>query len=146
MHSVTTTWLLGKAAPGGSNTRYSQLMSRKKIPDWTLVTRRRFDSEPLLRPWRLEDARPGTKGEVKPLATCLDAAPALVFRVSDGFAGALYRDYATAEFEVGDALVKAGFPLPRPGTRLVNQEDFPAIIGEIHKATLEAFGLGADAP
>jgi hypothetical protein len=120
--------------------------SEKRIPDWTLVKRRRFDTGPLLNPWRLEDARPGTKGDVKPLSSCLDADPALVFRVSDGFAGALYRDYATAEFEVGDALVEAGFLLPRPGTRRVDQEDFPAIIGEIRKATLEAFGLGADAP
>ena len=120
--------------------------SEKRIPDWTLVKRRQFDTGPLLNPWRLEDARPGTKGDVEPLASCLDAAPPLAFRVRDGFAGALYRDYATAEFEVGDALVDAGFPLPRPGTRRVDQEDFPVIIQEIRKATLETFGPGADAP
>jgi len=110
------------------------------------VKRRRFETGPILGPWRLEDAKPGTKGDVKPLATCLGAAPPLVFRVNDGFAGALYRDYATTEFEVRDALVDAGLPLPRPGTRLVTQDDFPAIIQEIRRVSVETFGPGADAP
>ncbi len=37
---------------------------------------------------------------------------ALVLYVPDGFAGALFRDYATVEFDVEDALVQEGFPLP----------------------------------
>ncbi len=120
--------------------------SAKKIPDWTLVTRRSFDTGPFLRPWRLEAARPGTQGDVRPLAACRDAGPPLVLHVDDGFGGAWFRDYATAEFEVSDALVEAGFPLPRPGTRVVTQEDFPEIIAATRKATLETFGPGADSP
>jgi Protein of unknown function (DUF4056) len=120
--------------------------SEKRIPDWTLVNRRQFETGPFLRPWRLEDARPGTKGAAKPRARCRDVAPTLVLYVADGFAGALFRNYATVEFEVDDALVQAGFPLPRPGSRLVTQEDFPMIIQESREANAETFGAGADAP
>jgi len=59
---------------------------------------------------------------------------------------ALFRNDATVEFEVADALVQAGFPLPRPGTRLVTQEDFPMIIQKTQEANADTFGAGADAP
>ena len=120
--------------------------SQKRIPDWTLVKRRRFDTGAFLQPWRLEDASPGTKGSVKALEDCRDAAPALVLYVRDGFAGALFRDYATVEFDVDDSLVSAGFPLPRPPSRRVTQEDFPQIIAAVRAAALETLGPGADAP
>ena len=120
--------------------------SDKRIPDWTLVTRRNFVTGPFLHGWRLEDARPGTRGAVTPLARCKDSAPPLVLYVADGFAGARFRDYATVEFEVGDGLVAGGFPLPRADSRLVTQEDFPAIIGKIRQENAQQFGEGADAP
>jgi hypothetical protein len=120
--------------------------SEKRIPDWTLVMRRSFDTGPFLRGWRLEDASPGAKGPVKPLRACRRAGPPLVLQVVDGFAGARFRDYSTAEFEVDDALVQAGFPLPRPESRLVTQDDFPAIIEKIRQANAKEFGPGADAP
>jgi hypothetical protein len=119
--------------------------STKRIPDWTLTRRRRFDTGPFLRPWRLEDARPGSKGAAKPLARCRSAEP-LVLYVSDGFAGALFRDYATVEFDVDDALVQAGFPLPHADSRRVTQEDFPMIIEKTRQATIAALGPGSDGP
>jgi len=42
--------------------------------------------------------------------------------------------------------VADGFPLPRPDSRLVTQEDFPMIIAVTRAKTLEALGPGADAP
>jgi len=120
--------------------------SQKRIPDWTLVRRRRFDTGPLLRPWLLEDASAGTKGAVEPLARCRDAAPPLVLHVLDGFAGAQFRDYVTVEFKVDDALVQQGFPLPRAESRLVTQDDFPAIIQVVREENAKTFGPGADAP
>jgi hypothetical protein len=120
--------------------------STKRIPDWTLVKRRQFETGPFLRPWRLEDASPGTKGSVKSLDECENAGPVLVLHVHDGFAGALFRDYATAEFEVDDSLVAAGFPLPRSDSRLVTQEDFPVIIQKIREENEKTFGSGADKP
>jgi len=91
--------------------------SGKRIPDWTLVKRRQFETGPLLRGWRLENASPGTRGAVEPLASCRREKPPLVLQVVDGFAGARFRGYSTVEFEVGDALVQAGFPRPRPEPR-----------------------------
>jgi hypothetical protein len=120
--------------------------SEKRIPDWTLVRRRQFETGPLLRPWRLEDASPGAKGAAAPLARCRAAGPPLILQVPDGFAGVPFRDYVTVEFEVDDALVQAGFPLPRAGSRLVTQEDFPAIIQAAREENAETFGPGADAP
>jgi hypothetical protein len=118
--------------------------SEKRIPDWTLVKRRQFNTGPWLHPWRLEDARPGSHGAVKPLERCQNAPP-LVLYVPDGFAGALFRDYATVEFDVDDALVQAGFPLPHPDSRRVTQDDFPMIIETTRQATVAALGPGADA-
>jgi len=123
--------------------------SSKRIPDWTVVRRRRFDAGPFLAPWRLEDATPRS-GEpverVEPLARCRDSAPPLVLNVPDGIAGALFRDYAALELEVDDALVAAGFPLPRVGSRRFTQEDLPAIVAATRAANEQAFGPGADAP
>jgi len=120
--------------------------SQKRIPDWTLVKRRQFDPGPFLRPWLLEDARPGSKGAVVPLARCSNADPPLMLAVPDGFVGAFFRDYATAEFDVHPELADHGFPFPRPGSRLVTQEDFPAIIEAARRANAEQFGPGADRP
>jgi hypothetical protein len=69
-----------------------------------------------------------------------------VLHVLDGFAGALFRDYATVEFEVSDLLVEAGFPLPDPGSRRVTEKDFPTIIEKIRTENSKTFGPGADAP
>jgi hypothetical protein len=120
--------------------------SDKRIPDWTLVKRRQFVTGPFLRPWRLEDGRTGTKGPVNPLPRCEKAAPPLVLHVLDGFAGALFRDYATVEFEVSDLLIDSGFPLPDPGSRLVTEKDFSTIIEKIRAENAKTFGPGADAP
>ena len=120
--------------------------SQKRIPDWTLVRRRHFETTPAVRPWTLEDARPGSKGPVEPLARCRDAGDPMVLEVADGFAGLAFRDHLTTEFEVGHALVRAGFPLPRPGSRRVTQDDFPGIVSAIREENAKAFGVGADAP
>jgi hypothetical protein len=120
--------------------------STKRIPDWTLVKRRQFDPGPELRPWRLEDASPGTKGPVEPLERCHDAGPPLVFLIPDGFNGVPFRDYVTVEFDVGDTLAQAGFPFPRPGSRMITQDDFPFVIEAARLANAAQFGAGADRP
>ena len=120
--------------------------SERRIPDWQLVQRRRMDTGPLLRPWVLEVASPGAKGPVRPIAACRNAGPPLVLRVVDGWGGLAFRDQATLEFEVGDAMVAAGFPFPRPGSRLVTQDDFPAIIAEVHRENASVLGDAAHRP
>jgi hypothetical protein len=119
--------------------------SERRIPDWKLVQRRRMDTGPLLQPWLLELATAGGK-TVEPIAACRSAGPPLVLRVEDGWGGLAFRDEATLEFEVGDALVAAGFPLPRPESRLVTQDDFPGVIAEIRRENAAVFGDAADRP
>lgn len=92
------------------------------------------------------DATPGAKGAPAPLARCRDAGPPLVLRVHDGFGGVPFRDHASVELELGDALVAAGFPLPRAGSRVVTQDDFDAIVARIRAETVQALGAGADGP
>jgi hypothetical protein len=120
--------------------------SERRIPDWQLVQRRRMDTGPLLHPWILETASPGAKGSVQPIAACRGAGPPLVLRVEEGWGGVPFRDVATVAFEVGDAMVAAGFPLPRAGSRRVTQDDFPAIIAEIRRQNASVFGAAADRP
>jgi hypothetical protein len=118
--------------------------SEKRIPDWTLVKRRQFETGPQIRPWLLEEATPGSKGPVEPLPECRDAAPPLVLRVPDGIYGAAFSDYATLEFEVDETLATNGFPFPRPGGRMVTQDDFSHIIEATRGANAKTFGPGAD--
>ena len=119
--------------------------STKRIPDWTLVRRRQFETV-ILRPWRIEDATPRPRAPMAALATCHDEEVPLVLQVADGFAGVPFRDYLTVEVEVDDALAKAGFPFPHRGSRLVTQEDFPPIIDAIRAENARVFGVGADVP
>lgn len=120
--------------------------SNRRIPDWKLVMRRNFDIGPRLVPWRLELASPGEHGPVEPLDVCEDGAPPLVLEVEEGFAGALYEDYATVEFEVQDLLADNGFPFPRPGDRVVTEKDFPYIVEQARQATVAEMGPGSDGP
>jgi len=119
--------------------------SAKRIPDWTLVRRRQFETV-ILRPWRIEDTTPGAHGPAAPLAACRDAEAPLALQVADGFAGVPFRDHLTVEADVDDALVQAGFPLPQRGGRLVTQEDFRMIIDAIRAENARFFGAGADVP
>jgi hypothetical protein len=120
--------------------------SARAVPDWMMVRHRRTDTGPLLQPWTLEMASPGPKGPGKPLPACRDAGRPLVLRVEDGWNGVTFRDYATVEFEVGDAMAAEGFPFPRPGTRRVNQDDFPAVVSVIRRENAKVFGDAADRP
>jgi hypothetical protein len=120
--------------------------STKRIPDWTLVRRRQFEIV-VLRPWRMEDASPQPSGRAtRSLPACRDAEPSLVLQVPDGFAGVPFREYLTLEIEPDDTLLRAGFPRPHGDTRIVTQEDFPAIVEMIRVDNARTFGPGADAP
>jgi hypothetical protein len=119
--------------------------SAKRIPDWTLVRRRQFETV-ILRPWRIEDAAPGARDHVAPPAACRDEDAPLALQVADGFAGVPFRDHLTVEVDVDDALLQAGFPLPHGGARRVTQEDFPTIIDAIRAENARVFGAGADVP
>ena len=120
--------------------------SARRIPDWMLVQRRRMDTGPVLQPWTLAVGSAGAKGAVKPLAACSNAGPPLALHIAEGWNGMAFRDLATLEFDVGDGIVAEGFPFSRTGSRVVTQDDFPAVIAVIRRANAEVFGEAGDRP
>jgi hypothetical protein len=118
--------------------------SQARLPDWHFVRCRNMDIGGQIHPWRIEQAR-GRDGSGSALDECKDAPPPLVLRNPDGFEGLAFRDALTLEIEVGEPMA-AGFPFPDPGSRIVTQEDYPAIIASIRKENAAEFGEGADRP
>ena len=53
---------------------------------------------------------------------------------------------ATLEIRPGELLVKNGFPFPKPGSTMVTQDDFPAMIAAIVRAASAELGAGVDRP
>ena len=54
-----------------------------------------------------------------------------------------FRQMATLEIRPGELLVKNGFPFPKPGSTMVTQDDFPAVIAVIARAADAELGAGA---
>jgi len=119
--------------------------SQKRIPDWQLVLRRNFNTGPDVAPWLVANASPPPPPERR-FKGCASAPDPLVLRAPDGFEGVAFRDYVTLEMDVDDQLAANGFPFPRPGSRVVTQEDYPFIIAAIRRENTAAFGAPADAP
>lgn len=123
--------------------------STKRVPDNQIVRHRNFVIGPKLYPWKLGDAGhfatlPAARkhydqhcqGDLKPLGL---SAPERLGDVP-------FRQMATVEIEPDEALVKNGFPFPRPGSPSVTQEDFPAVIAAIERAADAELGPGAGRP
>ena len=53
---------------------------------------------------------------------------------------------ATFEIQPEALLIKNGFPIPRPGSNLVTQGDFPGVIAAIELAADAELGTGAGLP
>src|SRR5215472_807186 len=53
---------------------------------------------------------------------------------------------ATLEIQPEALLIKNGFPIPRPGSSLVTQDDFPGVIAAIERAADAELGAGAGLP
>ena len=120
--------------------------SGKRIPEWRLVMRRNMDVGTEIHPWLVTLATDGDRRRGRPFKDCAGEIDALVLRSPDSFEGTHFRDYASIEFEVDDLLIGQGFPIPRPQSRVVTQQDFPSIIAAIRRANAEEFGDAADRP
>ena len=60
--------------------------------------------------------------------------------------GALeFSSIASLEIELAEDL-PIPFPLPRPPSRLVNQDDFPAILADVRELATREFGAAAASP
>ena len=68
----------------------------------------------------------------------------LVLRNADSLHDLKFRDIVTFENDV-DPKIKS-FPILRPSSRRITQEDFPSIIEMIKSENLEMFGEGAGEP
>jgi|GEM_PF-1832210 len=53
---------------------------------------------------------------------------------------------ATLEIHPGEVLVENAIPLPRPGSTLLTQDDFPSLIATIARAADAELGPGAGLP
>ena len=117
--------------------------SRKRLPDWELVSRRYMTFGTALEPWLVSMATPQPPA---PFMGCSDASAPLVLRSPDGFEGSRFDDLLAVEFEVSDELIAAGIPLSRSDSRVVTQRDFPRIASVIRGEMAKTLGEAVDQP
>ena len=117
--------------------------STAKLPSKALVRKRYFDIGNRIRPWRVTDMDGGAPPEI--VEACGES-PRHSLSIEPSFAGQKLSERATLEIDVSDALVDAGFPLPRKGDRRVTPADFPRLIEIVREANAEEFGPDADRP
>jgi hypothetical protein len=119
--------------------------STKRVPDVQLVRHRYFNIGPTLYPWKLKDANPSaTQLITKEFdAACKSDWTALGLSVPDRLGDVPFRQMATLEIRPGEVVVKNGFPFPKPGSTMITQEDFPAVIAAIARAADAELGAGA---
>ncbi len=115
----------------------------RRVPDWKVLRRRKFDIDGTVPPWLIEsasgksvDAAPGCKGSQEPV----------VLHTVDRFDGIAIADVAYVELVVSDKLAAHGFPFPRRGDRHITPRDFPTIVDAIRRETSRALGGPADHP
>ena len=68
----------------------------------------------------------------------------VVLKNPDGFHGVKFRDIVSFEIDVTPEI--KDFPIPRPNSRRITQEDFPEIIEAIKVENRDAFGAEAGQP
>jgi hypothetical protein len=120
--------------------------STKRVPDNQLVRHRNFNIGPTLYPWKLKDAQPSATllaAREEFDAACTGDWTPLGLSVPDHLGDVPFRQMATLEIRPGELLVKNGFPFPKPGSTMVTQDDFPAVIAAIARAADAELGAGA---
>ncbi|MEW6444378.1 MAG: DUF4056 domain-containing protein, partial [bacterium] len=123
--------------------------STRRVPDNRLVRHRNFDIGPKLYPWKLKDAQVSealaAAGQEFDEACGGDWTP-LGLNVPDRIGDVPFRQLATLEIRPDEVLARNGFVLPRGGSNLVTQDDFPALIRAIARAADAELGAGAGLP
>lgn len=123
--------------------------STKRVPDNLVVRHRNFVIGPKLYPWKLVDAGhfstlPAAKKDYD--RYCQGDQKPLGLKVPDRLGHLAFREMATLEIEPDEVLVKNGFPFPKAGSKMVTQEDFPAVIAAIERAADAELGPGTGKP
>jgi hypothetical protein len=118
--------------------------STRRVPDAALVLRRNFGIEREIVPWTVEQAYWSEFVEDKHQDYCGGTPVPLVLRNPDGFRDVKFRDIVSFEIDVDPGM--KGFPMPRPNSRRITQDDFPEIIEAIRVENREEFGAEAGQP
>ncbi|MEZ4298530.1 MAG: DUF4056 domain-containing protein [Polyangiaceae bacterium] len=117
--------------------------SRKQLPDWTLVKRRKMEIDRRVTPWRLPDAQ-APKDEVLD-AACSATPTALPLDIPDRIEDHPISELVAVDFEVSD-WAPPNMPFADKSSRRLTSAEFPLIVAMIHDAAHEALGPGFDQP
>jgi hypothetical protein len=117
--------------------------SHKRLPDWTLVTRRNFEIGSRVRPWRLAEA--DLPDDPVMSAACAPSAAALPLEIPEHLGGSAIKDLVTVDFEV-EGWAPASFPFADASSRRVTNADFERLVATIRREAQTTFGAGFDRP
>jgi hypothetical protein len=108
------------------------------------VLRRNFGIGREIVPWTVEQAYWSELVEDKQREYCGGTPVPLVLKNPDGFHDVKFRDIVSFEIDVAPEI--DGFPIPRPNSRRITQDDFPKIIKAIKVENRDEFGAEAGQP
>jgi len=117
--------------------------SSKRLPDWKIVRRRKYDLGSPLSPWLVSMAY---APEPAPFVGCTGEPQPLALAKPDALQGVPLSTHARLEVDVNDNLAANGFPFPDAGSRRITQADFPFIVERIRGELYTAFGAASDHP
>ena len=117
--------------------------SKKELPDWTLVTKRKMDIGARVAPWLYADAKLPPDSVIE--AACSNRGLVLPLTVPDHLGEVPIAEIATVDFEVKDWAPEALIPKGSASRRLTNA-DFPRIVKAISAEMEKTLGPGFDRP
>jgi hypothetical protein len=117
--------------------------STKRLPDPRLLMRRSMEIGYEVRPWLAGDAG-SEAADVILEEVCTEGQSAVVFGNPEVLGAVELSSLIRIEIDVAPKL--DAFPLPRPPSRTITNDDFPDIVESIREAAILEFGPGADVP
>lgn len=117
--------------------------SSKRLPDPRLVMRRNMDFSTELHPWRGIDSSSERARELLAEA-CADGQDPFVLGNPERIRDQRLSELARFEIDVDEELAR--LLLPRSGSRIITQDDFPALIERIRAESEAEFGPDSDRP
>lgn len=121
--------------------------SKKRIPDWKLVTRRSLAVGFKQTPWLLSDAFPADVGDshVQIRDMCAGTPPVLPLEVATRIGDTKIEDLVSIELEVGSWTPKT-FPMALKKGDKLHPSDFPALIAAIRSEAERELGADFEKP
>ena len=102
--------------------------SARRMPDWDITLRRKFDRGPAVEPWVVH-------AKESSAAPCTADDGPVPIPVQDELAGVSIGGVAEIDVVVSDRLMKHGFPLPRGGDRHIVEADYDDLIEVVRRAS-----------